>query len=190
MTGLTLSKITSSLMIHGSTDQKVNAGLNLKFEAKGQKVLGYTRKSEGGWEYSEKAIALISEYKVSPRLALDFAIDFDFQAAFPEIIEAFDSRRGSDLRSITEFFPQLDAKAADAKMREIKMWLKEKGVDDLEKVPLDSEQLDKVRQIPPSCVLMLIHFTDCCSPARTARRQAYGKQKPRPAKTSASSVDT
>lgn len=55
-------------MIQGTTDQKVNAGLNLKFEAKGQKVLGYTRKSEGGWEYSEKAISLIAEYKVSPQI--------------------------------------------------------------------------------------------------------------------------
>ena len=104
------------------------------------------------------------------------------QAAFPEIIDAFDSRRGSgqlvcsfasslslnsrpDLRSITEFFPQLDAKAADAKMREIKMWLKEKGVDDFEKVPLDSEQLDKVRTIqgPRSLLLMMPSRPLCIS---------------------------
>jgi len=75
MSGLTLSKITSSLMIQGTTDQKVNAGLNLKFEAKGQKVLGYTRKSEGGWEYSEKAISLIAEYKVSSKFTSYFAIN-------------------------------------------------------------------------------------------------------------------
>jgi hypothetical protein len=63
MGALTLSKITSSLLVqHGG--QKVNIGLNLKFEAKGQKVLGYTRKGDGGWEYSTKALALISEYKV------------------------------------------------------------------------------------------------------------------------------
>ena len=89
MTGLTLSKITSSLMIHGSTDQKVNAGLNLKFEAKGQKVLGYTRKSEGGWEYSEKAIALISEYKVGLRFACDFAIDVSSSGCFPRNHRSF-----------------------------------------------------------------------------------------------------
>jgi len=127
MSALTLAKISSSLMIQGPTDQKVNAGLNLKFEAKSQKVLGYTRKNEGGWEYSERAIALIAEYK----------------AAFPEIIDTFDQRKGTDLRNISDFFPNLDAKGGEAKMREIKLWLKEKGVDDFEKVPLDSEQLDK-----------------------------------------------
>ena len=51
-------------MMIGVKDTKVNAGLNLKFEAKGMKVLGYTRKNDGGWEYSEKAISLITDYKV------------------------------------------------------------------------------------------------------------------------------
>lgn len=63
MSALTLSKITSSLMIQDG-DSKINAGLNLKFEAKSQKVLGYTRKNDQGWEYSEKAMELIREYKV------------------------------------------------------------------------------------------------------------------------------
>lgn len=65
MSALTLSKISSSLMITGLNDQRTNAGLNLKFEARSQKVLGYTRKTDAGWEYSDKAIALVSEYKVS-----------------------------------------------------------------------------------------------------------------------------
>jgi 5'-3' exoribonuclease 1 len=64
MSALTLSKIASSLMINTGGDSKINAGLNLKFEAKSQKVLGYTRKTDSGWEYSEKAIELIREYKV------------------------------------------------------------------------------------------------------------------------------
>lgn len=64
MAALTLSKITSSVIIeHGGP--RINIGLNLKFEAKGQKVIGYTRKGDGGWEYSEKAIELIQEYKVT-----------------------------------------------------------------------------------------------------------------------------
>lgn len=65
MSGLTLSKITSSLMLFGPKDSKVNAGLNLKFDAKNQKVLGYSRKTDNGWEFSEKAIELISNYQVS-----------------------------------------------------------------------------------------------------------------------------
>lgn len=58
-----LSKITSSLQIMNATGQRVNVGLNLKFEAKQQKVIGYTRKNgTGHWEYSEKAVELIGSY--------------------------------------------------------------------------------------------------------------------------------
>lgn len=79
MSGLTLSKITSSVMVTGNGDQKTNIGLNLKFEAKSQKVLGYSQKNENGWEFSQKAIALIQQYNVD----------------FPEIATAFDKVRGS-----------------------------------------------------------------------------------------------
>lgn len=77
MSGLTLSKITSSMMITNG-DQKVNVGLNLKFEAKSQKVLGYSRKGDSGWEFSNKAVELIMEYRTQ----------------FPEIVDALDGRRG------------------------------------------------------------------------------------------------
>lgn len=65
---LSLAKVTSSLMVSVSGDSKVNLGLNLKFEAKSQKVLGYTRKTDGGWEYSPKAVKLVSDYKVRAAL--------------------------------------------------------------------------------------------------------------------------
>lgn len=63
---LALSRITSTFMVIGTDGQKINLGLNLKFEAKSLKVLGYTQKSANGrsWEFSEKAINLIREYKV------------------------------------------------------------------------------------------------------------------------------
>lgn len=92
MSGLTLSKITSSLLLHGMTDQRVNVGLNLKFEAKGQKVLGYSRKGENGqWEYSGKAIELIREYKQK----------------FPEIISTLDTNRGGALALLPSFLVRL-----------------------------------------------------------------------------------
>lgn len=50
---------------------KVNIGLNLKFEAKGLKVLGYSRKNATGWEFSQRAIDLIMDYKVSLRRGQD-----------------------------------------------------------------------------------------------------------------------
>lgn len=57
-------------MVITSDGQKTNLGLSLKFEAKGMKVLDYSQKSANGrgWEYSDKAIHLIHDYKVG----LDF----------------------------------------------------------------------------------------------------------------------
>ncbi|KAG2353684.1 hypothetical protein BDR07DRAFT_1431610, partial [Suillus spraguei] len=54
-----LSKITSSFMVLTSDHQKNNLGLSIKFEAKGLKAGRY-------WEFSEKAVDLICEYKVGP----------------------------------------------------------------------------------------------------------------------------
>lgn len=63
---LALSRITSGFMVIATDGQKVNLGLNLKFEAKSLKVLGYTQKSTNGrnWEFSDRAIELIRSYKV------------------------------------------------------------------------------------------------------------------------------
>lgn len=128
MSALTLSKITSSLMIDIGNNARLNAGLNLKFEARGQKVLGYAQKNERGWEYSEKAIDLIQEYKDK----------------FPEIIAALDNKK-SDLTKASDFFPTNAAKRCD----ELRDWIKEKGVRDFEKVSLYSDQMEKeaVQQI-------------------------------------------
>jgi hypothetical protein len=57
ISGLALSKITSSFMVLTTDSFKNNLGLSLKFEAKSLK--------EGRlWEFSEKTIDLIREYKV------------------------------------------------------------------------------------------------------------------------------
>ncbi|GAA6013539.1 hypothetical protein JCM8202_000722 [Rhodotorula sphaerocarpa] len=124
MSGLTLSKITSSLLLVAPTgESRINVGLNLKFEAKQQKVLGYSRKTESGWEFSEKAISLIREYA----------------ATFPEVIRMLDTNK-SDMTHAYDFFPR---ETAAERMKELTAWIKEKGVRDFEKVPLFSEQLDK-----------------------------------------------
>lgn len=64
ITSLTLSKVTSALKVTTPEGRSINIGLNLKFESRGEKVLGYTQKNSVGWEYSDKATELISEYKV------------------------------------------------------------------------------------------------------------------------------
>ena len=51
-------------MVVTSDGQKTNLGLSLKFEAKGLKVLDYSRKDGKTWEFSEKAIGLLRDYKV------------------------------------------------------------------------------------------------------------------------------
>ena len=52
-------------MVALSHGQKINIGLKLKFEAKGLKVSGYSRKNGRSWEFSDRAVKLISDYRVS-----------------------------------------------------------------------------------------------------------------------------
>ncbi|KAG6873483.1 hypothetical protein C0995_015186 [Termitomyces sp. Mi166 len=109
ISGRALSKITSSFMVITSDSQKSNLGLSLKFEAKALKVIDYTRKDGRHWEYSEKAVELIRDYKAAMAQA---------SAILP----------GTD---------------PDARVREIKGWLKSKGARDFEPVSLFCDQLSK-----------------------------------------------
>ncbi|KAF9037608.1 exonuclease II [Panaeolus papilionaceus] len=123
LSGRALGKITSSFMVLTSDGQKTNVGLSLKFEAKALKVIDYSRKDGRTWEYSEKAVELIREYK----------------AAFPELFSSLD--RGGD--AIAKASEVLGGQDPDARVREIKQWLKAKGVRDFEPVSLFSDQLSK-----------------------------------------------
>ncbi|KAG1852740.1 exonuclease II [Suillus subluteus] len=117
-----LSKITSSFMVLTSDHQKNNLGLSIKFEAKSLKVIDYSRKAGRYWEFSEKAIDLIYEYKVK----------------FPEIFAILD-QGGDDMARATDVFDS----DADTRVKEVKSWLKSKGVRDLEPVSLFSDNLAK-----------------------------------------------
>lgn len=64
ISGHALSKVTASFMVLMGDGSKNNIGLSLKFEAKSLKVIGYSRKNGRFWEFSDKAIELIQEYKV------------------------------------------------------------------------------------------------------------------------------
>ena len=118
---LVLSKITSSFQVV-LDDNRVNLGLNLKFEAKKLKVLGYSRKTSG-WEFSEKAIQLIQQYMLN----------------FPEFIAGIQRNSQSNIYDATDFYPQSEAKD---RIKVIQAWLKEIESKSFEKVPLDAEQLD------------------------------------------------
>ncbi|KAL9105404.1 MAG: hypothetical protein Q9227_009422 [Pyrenula ochraceoflavens] len=119
---LALSKLTSSLTVVQNGD-KVNVGLNLKFEAKGQKVLGYSRKGESGWEYSPKAQDLIVQYMTN----------------FPEFVATLNANPKGDMMDVATFYPTSDS---ESKFESLKAWLKEIESKSFERVPLDADQLD------------------------------------------------
>lgn len=119
---LVLSKLTASFRVTSSGLQ-LNLGLNLKFEARKMKVLGYSRRSERGWEYSKKAQQLIEAYMVE----------------FPEFVARIQANPSGDVFNDTDFYP---AEVAKQKMKEIGAWLKSVETKSFERVPLDAEQMD------------------------------------------------
>jgi 5'-3' exoribonuclease 1 len=121
---LTLSKITSSYFIRTVGDLRVNLGLNLKFEARKQKVLGYSRKSETGWEFSPAAVHLIVEY----------------MQRFPDFFAGV--KRNPSGAELNETDLWADPTVASARVKEIGAWLKTLKTSSMERVPLDAEQLD------------------------------------------------
>lgn len=119
---LVLSKITASFSVM-LNDQRLNLGLNLKFEAKKLKVLGYSRRTPEGWQFSLRAIELIQQYMIR----------------FPEFIAGVQRKPQGDLYQATDFYPPEEAQT---KLKEIQAWLKSIEAKHFERVPLDAEQLD------------------------------------------------
>lgn len=77
-------------MVVSPDNHKTNLGLSLKFEGKGMKVIDYSRKNSNYWEFSEKAVTLIREYKVNDFILLDYKYTEDLQAKFPELFRNLD----------------------------------------------------------------------------------------------------
>ncbi|PHH55895.1 5'-3' exoribonuclease 1 [Ceratocystis fimbriata CBS 114723] len=121
---LLLSRITSSYQIETVGGLRVNLGLNLKFEGKRQKVLGYSRKSTTGWEFSHVALDLITQYMIS----------------FPDFFAQASRHATSSDVTADQLWP--DKETAQARVKEIVAWLKGVGIQKLNRVPLDAEQLD------------------------------------------------
>lgn len=119
---LVLAKITSSFTVDVE-GQRINLGLNLKFEARKQKVLGYSRRGDSGWEFSSKAVELLQQYMIK----------------FPEFIAAIQQNPQQNRYKPTDFYPE---ETANLKMKEIRDWLKSIEAKNFERVPLDAEQLD------------------------------------------------
>lgn len=121
---LILSKITSSFQVISSAGLKLNLGLNLKFEGRKLKVLGFSRKSETGWEFSNQAVKLIADYMV----------------AFPDFFAAIQREPQKSETYETDLWN--DPSVANQRIKDIVAWLKKQETSKFERVPLDAEQLD------------------------------------------------
>lgn len=67
----TILKLTSKVkVVDGDRPGKINIGLSIKSEAKARKVIGYSRKTDRGWEFSRATVALIKEYQVAGAIIL------------------------------------------------------------------------------------------------------------------------
>ncbi|KAH6689568.1 exoribonuclease [Plectosphaerella plurivora] len=121
---LILSKILSSYQVHTVGGLRVNLGLNLKFDAKKQKVLGYSQKTASGWEFSTAAIELLARYV----------------ASFPDFFAAIQGK--AQMSEISDRDIWTDPATAAQRVKDIVAWLKAAETKKFERVPLDAEQLD------------------------------------------------
>ncbi|ORX38527.1 putative exonuclease [Kockovaella imperatae] len=142
ISALALSRITSTLLVMLDDGSKTNIGLSLKFESKGMKVLGYTRRNDRGWEYSELAAQALEKYR----------------AAFPGPFQNLDNRSG-DIVTATELCPT--SEDPDKVIKSMRAWLKQEGLVDLEPVSLFAEQLEK------ETVHLIEQFADTCRAQKT-----------------------
>ena len=110
-----LSRITGSIFIQKGPKEadseranRINVGLNLKFNKKNEEVCGYTKRDQRGWVYSTKTIQIIGQY-----LAL-----------FPGLFDYLNSGKNvqTDMFHHMDVFPEGDG---EEKLKEIGDWLKE-----------------------------------------------------------------
>ncbi|KAJ2747819.1 exonuclease II Exo2 [Coemansia sp. BCRC 34301] len=135
---LLLSRITSKMMLMDESktgdSARVHVGLDLKFEAKRLKVSGFTRRGPSGWQFSDRAIDLISRYK----------------QAFPRMFAQLEATKStSSLITASECFwpeqPDTDARAyVSGEIKRVRQWLKN-NVDrnTMVQVPIESDLLSK-----------------------------------------------
>lgn len=120
ISGLFLSKITGSFMLK-DRNLKIFVGLDIKFDARRLKVLGYTRKTPKYWEYSPLAMQLIKDYR----------------ATFPKI---FENLQTLYLQKTGAFSASM--LGTDKELKNLSKWLKLKKAD-MQRVSLESDSLTR-----------------------------------------------
>ncbi|KAJ2786552.1 exonuclease II Exo2 [Coemansia interrupta] len=142
---LLLSRITSKMSLQDTSKygdaSRVHIGLDLKFEARRLKVIGYTKRGPNGWMFSDRAVSLIASYI----------------AAFPDMFARLAASRDHDgLTTVDCFAPPQNADAgrgasgASAKshvakqVERLKRWHKDNvSHATMVQVPIDTELLTK-----------------------------------------------
>ncbi|SCV00686.1 LANO_0F08086g1_1 [Lachancea nothofagi CBS 11611] len=104
---LFLSRITSRFMVDGFGERPTNFGLEIKFESRHEKVLGYARRNMKGWEYSDMTIALLAEYKKN----------------FPDFFYKM-STQAKETPSFEKMYPGSKREDLKAMVNSVRSWLK------------------------------------------------------------------
>jgi len=125
---LFLSKITSSFSVENEKGKRINVGLDLKFDSRREKVLGFTKKNEKGWEFSVLAIKLIQEYR----------------RMFPDFFKALSrpTNNAKGIPSVNDIWKGADSKYIEQRLKEITDWLKVVKSEFI-KVTLESDSLSR-----------------------------------------------
>ncbi|XP_056600072.1 5'-3' exoribonuclease 1 isoform X1 [Triplophysa dalaica] len=131
ITSYLVSRFSGSIFIgrgskknpHG--EQKVNAGLNLKFNKKNEEVPGYTKRTEKEWLYSAAVEELIAEYL----------------ERFSEVFDLVARNSHDDVFYEDDIWPGEDENGSE-KIQEIQAWLKAHPVSSSSRTSCDLQILD------------------------------------------------
>ncbi|ODM95979.1 5'-3' exoribonuclease 1 [Orchesella cincta] len=103
--------------------QKLNIGLDLKFNKTNMEVRGYTSKRDGQWFYSANAVKLVNEYVYN----------------FPDVVELLGrADKNKDVYNAADIFPN----DPYGRTFEIVNWLDDRGVRNLPRIPTNCNVLD------------------------------------------------
>lgn len=128
-----LSRLTGSVMVLTKEKDRVNIGLNLKFNSRREEVPGYSKKRDDTWLFSQKTLKLIEEY----------------YEKFPEIFISLSQCADQDCFACEDLFTDEDA---EEKILKVAQWVKSLPHQSLIRQKFDAESLD-------GCVVKCIEDT-------------------------------
>lgn len=107
-----LAKITGTIFLTVETyedrnEKKMNIGMNLKSNKRNEEAVGFTKKFDNAWMYSQKTIDLLGEYI----------------QRFPELINVLSTESAKDTFKSEDMFP--DPSTRKQKLDDLKKWLGE-----------------------------------------------------------------